>query len=159
MGKSRAIEGSQIRYHITYDENLTFKDLEDLLHLIRISNNDVLHKMGVPKRQVNGLQRIENVDSGSIEIVLEAFEKIIEVINDVATVISAIGFVHESVKAIINKIKARAERPARNPREDRKVHDKYEIIIEIEERPSNINENATIYVIHIHICNRKLMNL
>ena len=70
MKKSKALECSQVRYHITYDENLTFKDFEDLLHLIRISNNDILHKMGVPRHRANDLQRIEQIEPGSIEIII-----------------------------------------------------------------------------------------
>ena len=158
MEKFKSVDYQQIRYHITYDENLTFKDLEDLLHIIRISNNDVLHGMGVPRPQANDMQRIEQIEPGSIEIIIEAFEKIMEVVNDVATVISATQFVRNSAAGIFDKIRKRRERLTRNPREDRKVYDKYEVIVEIEERPRSISENVTIYVIHIHVCNAGSVN-
>lgn len=158
MEENKVIEHPQIRYHITYDENLTFKDLEDLLHIIRISNNDVLHEMGVPRPKANDLQKIEQIQPGSIEIIIETIKEILEAVNDAATVFSALRFVQESVKSILDKIRTRRERPIRNPREDRKVYDKYELIVEIEERPSPIGENITIYVIHIHICNRNFMD-
>ena len=153
MKGNKVIEYPQIRYHITYDENLTFKDLEDLLHIIRISNNDFLHEMGVNRHVANDLQKIEQIEPGSIEIIIETIKEIMEVVNDATTVITALRFVQDSVKVILNKIRARRDRPNRNPREDRKVYDKCEVIVEVEERQS-----AFIYVVHIHICNRNFMN-
>lgn len=158
MEENKVIEHPQIRYHITYDKNLTFKDLEDLLHIIRISNNDVLREMGVPRPRANDLQKIEQIEPGSIEIIIETIKEILEAVNDTATVFSALRFVQGSVKSMLDKIRTRQERPERNPREDRKVYDKYELMVEIEERPHALGENFTIYVIHIHICNRSLMN-
>ena len=153
MKKDKTNVCPQIGYHITYEENLTFKDLEELLHLIRISNNDALREMGVPRHQANELQRIEKIEPGSIEIILEKIMEIIEAVDDAATVISAIEFAQRSVKSIFDTIRRRRERPAKNPREDRKVYDKHEVIGEVEERPSDSRENCIIYVIHIHICN------
>ena len=57
----------QIRYHISYDKNLSLKDLEDLINLIRISNNDALQEMGISRTKGNDLQRIEKIESGSID--------------------------------------------------------------------------------------------
>ena len=39
MHKIKTVEYPQIRYHISYDENLTLKDLEDLIGLIRIAES------------------------------------------------------------------------------------------------------------------------
>ena len=159
MEETKSMECPQIRYHITYDKNLTFKDFEDLLHIIRISNNDVLYKMGIPKHKANGLQKIEQIEPGSIEIIIEKIKEIFDTVNDAATVMSVIKFVYESVNTILDKIRIRREKPARNPREDRKVYDKYEVKVELKERSNTLGENVTIYVIHIHICNRNTIDL
>lgn len=148
-----------IRYHITYDENLTLKDLEDLINLIRVSNNDALQEMGVPRHRANDLQRIERIEPGSIEIILEKIMEMIENISDISTSVSAINFAYKSAKLILGKIKARLERPIRNPKEDRKFYDKYEVTVEVEERSAQKNNNTTVYVIHIHICNRNSRSL
>lgn len=158
MEENKTIECPQIRYHITYDENLTLKDLEDLLKLIRMSNNDIFQEMGISRAEGNDLQRIAKIEPGSIEMVMDMIREIAEFAGDVAPMVSAIKFVRESAQSIADKIKLRLERPNRNPREDRKIYEKYEVIVEIEERPSFSDDNATIYVVHIHICNRCFMN-
>ena len=56
MTEDKVIECPQIRYHISYDENLTFKDLEDLLKIIRMSNNDVFQEMGISRAEENDMQ-------------------------------------------------------------------------------------------------------
>ena len=149
MEEEKMLEFPEIRYHITYDEKLTFKDLEDLLHLIRISNNDILHKLGFSRPDANDLQRIEKIEPGSIEIVMG----IIEAINHIASIVTAIKFIKESIDSIRNKIKLRQERRNRSPKEDKKVYDKYEVTVEIEER-----QNPMVYVVHIHVCKRKIIN-
>ena len=131
---------SRIRYHITYDENLTFKDLEDLINLIRISNNDVLHEMGIPRSKGNELQRIEKVESGSIEIIMA----IIEVLSDI---VSVGRFVETVTEIIAGKIRDRRDRPVRNPREDRKVYEKHKVTVEMK------GDANTVMIVHIHIYN------
>ena len=159
MKREKAKDLQQIRYHISYDESLTFKDMEEMLHLIRISNNDVLQEMGVPRHRANDLQRIERIEPGSIEIILEKIMEMIENISDISTAVSAINFAYKSAKLILGKIKERHERPIRNPKEDRKFYDKYEVTVEVEERSAQTNNNTTVYVIHIHICNRNSRSL
>ena len=69
MEEHKIIECPQIRYHITYDDDLTLKDLEDLINLIRVANNDALQEMGISRAKGNGLQRVEKIQPGSIDII------------------------------------------------------------------------------------------
>ena len=69
MDEQRISEYTQIRYHILYDENLTLKDLEDLLHLLRVSNNNLLCEMGFSRAKGNELQKIEKIEPGSINLI------------------------------------------------------------------------------------------
>ena len=96
MEETRTIECPLIRYHISYDENLTFKDLEDLLHLIRTSNNDVLYKMGISREKGNDLQRIDKITPGSIDLVMA--------LSIIASAITIGEFVSNAKKLIANKI-------------------------------------------------------
>ena len=142
MKKAEKNECPQLRYHITHEEVLTLKDLEDLINLIRISNNDTLQEMGISRTKGNDLQKIDKIEPGSIEIIMA----VISVLSDLIT----IGvFAKNTIKRICDKMKSKRERPKRNPREDRKVYEKYESLVEIEERPTSENT----YVIHIHIYN------
>ena len=142
MQESKTIECLQIRYHITYDENLTLKDLEDLINLIRISNNDALQEMGISRSKGNDLQRIEKIEPGSIEIIMGILD-----------VISVAEFVFKSGKLIYNKIKSKRERPNRNPREDRKVYEKYDVSVKVEERPEDRDQNIISYVVNVYVGN------
>lgn len=143
MKKDRIIECPQIKYHISYDENLTLKDLEDLINLIRISNNDALQEMGIPRSRGNDLQRIEKIEPGSIEIIMA-------IIEAVSNIISVGHFIETVGQIISNKIRSKRERSIRNSREDRKVYEKYELIVSIENYD---NGNSNTYIFHIHICN------
>lgn len=142
MKDTRIIECPQIRYHISYDEKLTLKDLEDLINLIRISNNDALQEMGISRSKGNDLQKIEKVEAGSIEIIMA----IIEALSDIASVVS---FVEIAAAIITGKIRARRDRPVRNPREDRKVYEKHDVTIKRE------GHTNTALIIHIHIHNHE----
>ena len=132
-------EYPQIIYHITYDESLTLKDFEDLINLIRISNNDALQKMGISRSKGNDLQRIEKIEPGSIQLIMT----IIEVVSNI---VSAGHFVEKIKEIITNKIRNKRDRLERNPREDRKVYEKREITVNIEGQ----TDYTIVISIHIH---------
>lgn len=147
MNKNKEIECPEIRYHITYDENLTLKELEDIINLIRISTNDALYEMGIPRSKANALQRIEKIEPGSIEIVMETIQEIIGIAGDIAGIISLTSGIVISIR---NRIISKRDRIDRKPREDKKLYEKYKVIAEIEERA-----NSKIYIVHIHVCKRE----
>ena len=132
-------EYPQIIYHITYDESLTLKDFEDLINLIRISNNDAFQKMGISRSKGNDLQRIEKIEPGSIQLIMT----IIEVVSNI---VSAGHFVEKIKEIITNKIRNKRDRLERNPREDRKVYEKREITVNIEGQ----TDYTIVISIHIH---------
>ena len=91
METTKITEYPQIRYHITYDESLTLKDLEDLISLIRVSTNAVLEKMGIPRAQANALQKIEKIEPGSIEMIMETLREVLAILGDIAGVVGLAG--------------------------------------------------------------------
>ena len=95
MEELKTIECPQIRYHITYDEDLTLKDLEDLINLIRVANNDALQEMGISRAKGNDLQRVEKIQPGSIDIVT--------VLSVVSSAITIGAFVCNAIKSINKK--------------------------------------------------------
>ena len=147
MDTYKTIDHPEIRYRITYVENLTFKDLEDLINLIRVSNNNAFQQLGVPRAKGNELQRIEKVEHGSIEIVLESIKEILDAIKVAKPLITAINFVHISVEHIVNKIKLRRERQNRSAKEEKKVYEKNEVTVEVVQC-----SDSAVYVIHINVC-------
>lgn len=150
MEELKTIEYPQIRYHITYDENLTLKDFEDLIGLIRIATNDALEEMGVPRTKVNSLQKIEKIEPGSIQMIMDTIRGILAIIGDVADVID---LAKDIAIFIRNRIAARRERTQRNPREDKKVFEKHEVTVKVEEQ-----SNPMVYIVYIHICKQKPTN-
>ena len=150
MEELKTNEHPQIRYHITYDESLTLKDLEDLIGLIRIATNNALEEMGISRAKANALQKIEKIEPGSIQMIMDTIREVISIVGDVA---SAIGLARGIAIFIRNRILAKRERPERNPREDKKVYEKYDVTVEVEER-----SNPTVYIVHIHIYKRKPIN-
>ena len=126
---------SQARFHICYDKAITMKDFEDVINLVRVSNNELLHQHGVSKPKANEMQKIDKVLPGSIEIVLD-FSKILETVANIETIanIATIGgFIINAVEIIKRKINERRERE-RTPREDKKVYDKNAVYITIVEQ-------------------------
>lgn len=150
MEELKTNEYPQIKYHITYDESLTLKDLEDLINLIRISTNNALEEIGIPRAKANSLQKIEKIEPGSIQMIMETIQEIIEMVEDIASVI---GLARKIGIFIRNRITAKRERSNRNPKEDKKVYEKYEVTVEVEEE-----SNPMVYIVHIHVCKRKLIN-
>lgn len=146
MEETKTIEAPQIRYHITYDKNLTLKDLEDLISLIRISTNNALQEMGVSRAKANELQIIEKIEPGSIEIVMDTIQEVLAIVGDATPVI---GLASGIVDFIRNRIESRRERMERNPKEDKKVYEKYEVTAEVEKR-----SNPTVYIVHLYVCKR-----
>ena len=150
MKEEKIIECPQIRYHITYDEKLTLKELEDLINLIRISTNNALERIGISRTKANALQKIESIEPGSIEIIMETIREAIEMVGDIKDVIALVSSIVTSVR---NRMTSKLERPERNPKEDRKIYEKYEVTAAIEEQ-----QNSMVYIVHIHICKRKTIN-
>lgn len=150
MKELQTNEYPHIRYHITYDESLTLKDLEDLIGLIRISTNNALEKIGIPRAKANSLQKIEKIDPGSIEIIMDTIQEIIGVLGNIAGIV---GLANSILFFINNKMRERRERPQKKPREDKKIYEKYKVTAEIEER-----SNPTVYIVHIHVCKREAIN-
>ena len=120
---------SQARFHICYDEAITMKDFEDVINLVRVSNNELLHQNGVSKHKANEMQKIDKVLPGSIEIVLD----VSEILGMVADVVTIGGFIWQAVASIKRKMNEHRERD-RRPREDKKVYDKHAVDITIVEQ-------------------------
>lgn len=144
MDEKRIIERPQIKYHISYDEPLTLKDLEDLLHLLRTSNNDVLHEMGISREKGNDLQRIEKIEPGSIDIVA--------VLSVISSVVTIGEFVCKAGKLIANKIKLEREQDLRGTRRNKKVYYRNEVTVNDSELSSIYVDNSS-FVINLHIHN------
>ena len=142
MEELKTIECPQIRYHITYDEDLTLKDLEDLINLIRVANNDVLQEMGISRAKGNGLQRVEKIQPGSIDIVT--------VLSVVSSVISIGTFLWSVKDLIINKADAEYDKDLRGTGKDRKVHNKNKITVNIDEHNDIHIDKSYTMNIHIH---------
>ena len=85
-----------------------------------------------------------------IQVFRRTIQEVLAIIGDIASVIS---LAWEIVAFIRDRMLIRRERIERNPKEDKKVYDKYEVAAEIEER-----QNPMIYVVHIHVCKRKIIN-
>ena len=120
---------SQARFHICYDKAITMKDFEDVIKLVRVSNNELLHQKGVSKSKANEMQKIDKILPGSIEIVLD----VSEILGIVANIATIGGFILQAAESIKSKINERREKK-RRPREDKKVDDKYAVYITIVEQ-------------------------
>lgn len=142
MKTENMIKCPQIRYHITYDESLALKDLEDLLYLIRVSNNDILQEMGISRAKGNDLQRVEKIQPGSIDIVTT--------INVVAASITIVDFLVKVGKRIKNKVKEAKEKKLEGTKNDKKVYYRNNLIIENAEQVNVINNT---YEFNIHVDN------
>lgn len=145
MEETKIIEAPQIRYHITYDENLTLKDLEDLINLIRISNNDALQEMGISRSKGNDLQRIEKIEPGSIDFVT--------VLNVVAAAFTIAGYTIHAVNSIIKKIRAEREQDLTGTKRDKKVYYKFPVTINNDDVEMVCFDNSSTYTVNIHIHN------
>lgn len=144
MKELEATECYQIRYHITYDENLTFKDLEDLLKLIRLSTNDILQEIGVSRSDGNDMQKIASIYPGSINLI--AFLK--EVIS-----IGTKLLTEKLVDKIQNRIEEAAESCKRNPKLDKSVCCKHRVKVKFGKQTISVESNAPIINIEIEIHN------
>ena len=120
---------SQARFHICYDKAITMKDFEDVINLVRVSNNELLYQNGVSKSKANKLQKIDKVLPGSIEIVLDVSE-ILKMLASIATIG---GFILQAAEIIKRKINEHRERE-RKPKEDNKAYDKYAVYVTIVEQ-------------------------
>ena len=143
-------EYPQIIYHITYDESLTLKDLEDLINLIRTSTNNALVEMGVPRAKANSLQKIEKIEPGSIQIIMDTIQEIVGMLGDIAGIV---GLANSILFFICKKMRERREKLERSPKEDKKIYEKYNVTAEIEE-----GSNPTAYIVHIHVCKREAVS-
>ena len=141
MEENKIIECPQIRYHITYDEDLTLKDLADLINLIRVANNDALQEMGISRAKGNGLQRVEKIQPGSIDI--------ITVLNVVSSAITMGAFVGNAIKSISKKTEE-YNKDLRGIKRDKKVHNRNKITVKNNEKSDiNIDNSCTIHI-HVH---------
>ena len=141
MKNEQMIECPQVRYHITYDENLSLKDLEELINLIRVSNNDVLQGMGVSRSKGNDLQRVERIQPGSIDIVT--------ILSVVSSVITIGEFVFKVGKLIKNKADDERNKELEGTKYDKKVYYRNELTVE-NIAQVNIVDNSYVLNIHIH---------
>ena len=138
------LECPQIRYHITYDNNLTFKDLEDLLKLVRMSNNDIFQEMGISRSEGNDLQKIESIHPGSINI----FAILMQILS------GGIGSLTEKIiDKIQSRIKQKIESCEQNPTADKPVYCKYRVDVRVNGQTISIESNAQIINIEIEIHN------
>ena len=145
MEKEKTIECPQIRYHISYDENLTLKDLEDLINLIRISNNDALQEIGISRSKGNDLQRIEKIEPGSIDF--------ITVLGVTASVITIADFIWKVIKFIDQRKKNAREKDLTGTRNDKKLYYRNEVIVNNEQQQNFCIDNSSTFTINIHIHN------
>ena len=144
MGEIKTIEYPQIRYHIIYNENLSLKDLEDLLHLLRISNNDVFYEMGISRAKGNDLQKIEKIEPGSINLI--TFLK--EILS-----ITASTLCEKSIDKIRHRIKKARESCDSHPKLDRPIYCKCTVEVESDGQSITVESNAPIVNIKIKIHN------
>ena len=144
MKNEKMLECPQIRYHITYDNNLTFKDLEDLLKLVRMSNNDIFQEMGISRSEGNDLQKIESIHPGSINI----FAILMQILS------GGIGSLTEKIiDKIQSRIKQKIESCEQNPTADKPVYCKYRVDVRVNGQTISIESNAQIINIEIEIHN------
>ena len=141
MIEEKMLKCPEVRYHITYDENLTLKDLEELIKLIRVSNNDVLQEMGISRSKGNDLQRVERIQPGSIDIVT--------IISVVSSVITIGEFLFKVGKLIKSKADDERSKDLEGTKSDKKVYYRNKLTIENIEQ-INIVDNSRILNIHIH---------
>lgn len=119
---------NQARFHICYDEAITMKDFEDIINLVRVSNNELLHQNGVSKPKANEMQKIDKILPGSIEMVLDVSE-ILDIVANIATIGAFVLQAAESIRRRINEHREKV----RQPKEDKKVYDKHDVNITIVE--------------------------
>ena len=142
MEENKIIECPQIRYHITYDEDLTLKDLEDLINLIRVANNDALQEMGISRAKGNDLQRVEKIQPGSIDIVT--------VLSVVSSAITIGAFVCNAIKSINKKTEEEYNKDLRGTKRDKRVHNRNKITVKNNENSEIYIDNSTTIHIHVH---------
>ena len=144
MEQDRIIKYPQIRYHISYDEMLTLKDLEEILHLLRVSNNDVLYEMGISRGKGNGLQRIEKIEPGSIDIVT--------VLSVISSTITIGDFVWRMGRLVAHKIESEYGQDLSGTKKDKKVY--YRNRVTVNNCESNgVNSGCSSFDVNIHIHN------
>ena len=144
MENEKMTECPQVRYHITYDNNLTFKDLEDLLKLVRMSNNDIFQEMGISRSEGNDLQKIESIHPGSINI-FAILKMILSVGMD--------SLAEKLMDRIRNRIKQKIESCAQNPTADKPVYCKYKVDVRVNGQTISVESTAPIINIEIEIHN------
>ena len=142
MKEFKIDECPKIRYHITYYENLTLKDLEDLINLIRVSTNDALQGIGVSRSKGNDLQRIDKVQPGSIDIVTA--------VGFISSVITIGGFVRDVINLISKKTEEEHNKDLRGTRKDKKVYNRNKVTVSNSECGDIYIDNSTTVHIHVH---------
>ena len=150
MDEKRIVEYPQIRYHISYDKNLALKDLEDILRLLRISNNDVLCEMGVPRSKSNDLQRIDSIEPGSINL--------IAILKELLSM-TASAFSEKSIDRIKERIKNTRAACDANPKLDKPIFCKCKVEVKSGEQTILIESNAQVVNIEIRVHNAEDNNL
>ena len=135
-------ENNQLKLglHISYDNDLSIKDLVDILDLYRKSMNKNMRDFGVKTVGLNKYCRIQSVNKGSIDI------------NLVLGAIIALGniavFGNNLLEIIKKSISNKKERLRReNNHDDNPVYARNEM---------SININGGVVNIHIHNSNEKL---
>ena len=146
MKNEKMLECPQVRYHITYDKNLTFKDLEDLLRLVRMSNNDIFQEMGISRSEGNDLQKIENIYPGSINIFAILKMILSAGINNLT---------EKLIDKIRNRIKQKIELCKQNPTSDKPIYCKYKVDVRVNGQTISVESNAPIINIEIEIHNEE----
>lgn len=111
-----------INYHISYDEDLNLKDLEDLIRLIRISNNSVLNEFGLSKQKGNSIQKVSMIKPGSINILL-----VLSILANVASFTELLDKVIKHIKKKINDKKNKNY--GKNTHPDKPIYHKFDIDI------------------------------
>lgn len=146
MENAKMTECPQVRYHITYDNNLTFKDLEDLLKLVRMSNNDIFQEMGISRSEGNDLQKIESIHPGSINIFAILKMILSAEINNLT---------EKLIYKIQNRIKQKIESCKKNPTSDKPVYCKNKVDVRVNGQTISVESNAPIINIEIEIHNKE----
>lgn len=113
------IESPKIRFHISFNESLTLKDFEDLIYLIRTSNNEALNKMGISKQKGNSIQKIEEIRPGSIDLVA-VFDVLVDVVSMVSFILTVVNVINKKVK----ETKAKKENKNLTGHADTKAYEK-----------------------------------
>ena len=116
-----------------------------MISLIRISNNDALQELGLPRFKGNDLQVVEQIHPGSIDIVTT--------LSVVASTLTISEYIFKLVGIINKKIQSEREKDLSGTKKDKKVY--YKFPITVTNQNNTLINNLNINIVNIHIHNKE----